>query len=311
MSIRGSRTVGMTRLVFFTLLVVSQIIALACCAEIDPKVYARVFEVNQPAWDKLTDLIEAKVPAGSTVIDIGAGPGEPSKTMATRLSQHKFVVTDKQQPMLDKAKVRLEGLSNVDIQQASAEDLSAFPSNTYDAATGCYVLMFVDVHKALAETARVLKPGGLAFFSVWNEVALYSITREALGLLYTRKGYKGDPPDTPVNPMALSPTTPALARSTLEKELAAMSPAPLKVIAEEDIAYDMVIGTIDEVCPVSFMLATPFDKIAEANGVAEADVKAEYCIIFQELFSARASLANVKDGSAKIYTLEKLPEREL
>ena len=77
--------------------------------------------------------------------------------------------------MLDKAKVRLEGLrcacrksasvspraraacgaerrtltfaaskcSNVDIQQASAEDLSAFPSNTYDAATGCYVLMFV------------------------------------------------------------------------------------------------------------------------------------------------------------------------
>ena len=46
MSIRGSRTVGMTRLVFFTLLVVSQIIALACCAEIDPKVYARVFEVS-------------------------------------------------------------------------------------------------------------------------------------------------------------------------------------------------------------------------------------------------------------------------
>ena len=34
---------------------------------------------------------------------------------------------------------------------------------------------------------------------------------------------------------------------------------PLKVIAQEDIAYDMVIGTIDEVCPVSFIFATPFD----------------------------------------------------
>ena len=89
---------------------------------------------------------------------------------------------------------------------AKAEDLSVFKEASFDAATGCYVLMFVDVSKALTELARVLKPGGLGFFSVWIDMPFYSLPQEALKKLFAKHGYKGDVPNPPVNPMALSPT---------------------------------------------------------------------------------------------------------
>ena len=34
----------------------------------------------------------------------------------------------------------------------------------------------------------------MAFFSVWNEVALYSLMRESLKELYSRKGFSGEIP---------------------------------------------------------------------------------------------------------------------
>lgn len=256
-----------------------------------------------------------QVPAGSRVLDIGAGPGEPTTTMAKRMPENKFVVTDKQHPMLERAKVRTEGLSNVQHVLAPAEDLSAFPDASFDAATGCYVLMFVDFQKALAEVARVLKPRGVAFLTVWNEVALYSLTRTALAEMFKRHKLKGHWRSAahlvPVNPMALSPTEPNFGRSTIEKEIAAMLQTVFKITAKEDIAYEMNLGSVEEMCAVSFILATPFDQIASYNGKTEAEIKEMYCDVFQELATARAAKGDKADGHAKIYTLEKLPEREL
>ena len=51
-----------------------------------------------------------KVPVGSKVLDIGAGPGEPTTTMARRLPKHNFVLTDKQEGMVEKAQKRSDGL---------------------------------------------------------------------------------------------------------------------------------------------------------------------------------------------------------
>jgi ubiquinone/menaquinone biosynthesis C-methylase UbiE len=287
------------------LLLLCCIAMLANAAEIDPKLYASAFEVNHPTWTKIAELVAAAVPAGSKVLDLGAGPGEPTTTMARAMPQHKFVATDKQPPMLEKAKKRTEGLSNVEHAVASAEDLSSFPDASFEAVTGCYVLMFVDVSKALAEVARVLKPGGVAFFSVWDEAALYSLTRAALKEVYVRKAWKGTVPPIPVNPVALSTTEPELARSTIEKELTAMQPAPLKITSTEDISYNMPMGTVQELCAVSFIYATPFDQIAAANDSSESEIKEAFCAVFEELAAVRR-VSGKKDGNAKIYTLEKL-----
>jgi len=122
------------------------------CQQIEPHLYAKIFEVNKPAWVRLADLIKQNVPVsheGPRVLDIGAGPGEPTATMARLLPTHTFVLTDKQEPMVEKAKVRTKDMTNIEFHVASAEDLSIFPSASFDAVTGCYVLMFVDLDKTL------------------------------------------------------------------------------------------------------------------------------------------------------------------
>jgi len=69
--------------------------------------------------------------------------------LARLLPTHTFVLTDKQEPMVEKAKVRTKDMTNIEFHVASAEDLSIFPSASFDAVTGCYVLMFVDLDKTL------------------------------------------------------------------------------------------------------------------------------------------------------------------
>jgi hypothetical protein len=105
--------------------------------------------------------------------------------------------------------------------------------------------------------------------------------------------------------VALSTTEPELARSTIEKELTAMQPAPLKITSTEDISYNMPLGTAQELCVVSFIYATPFDQIAAANDSSESEIKEAFCAVFEELAAVRR-VSGKKDGNAKIYTLEKL-----
>lgn len=58
----------------------------------------------------MSQLVKDSVPAGGTVLDVGAGPGEPTTTMANSLPSHIFVTTDSQEAMVEKAKVRAQGL---------------------------------------------------------------------------------------------------------------------------------------------------------------------------------------------------------
>jgi len=101
---------------------------------------------------RLADLIKQNVLVsreGPRELDIGAGPGEPTATMARLLPTHMFVLTDKQEPMVEKSKVRTKDMTNIEFHVALAEDLNIFPSANFDAVTGCYVLMFVDLDKTL------------------------------------------------------------------------------------------------------------------------------------------------------------------
>jgi trans-aconitate methyltransferase len=85
-----------------------------CCAEV--RFVSRLpfslllAGINQPAWNKMSKFVKDMVPAGSTVLDIGSGPGEPTTTMAKALPSHIFVTTDSQEAMVEKAKVRAQGL---------------------------------------------------------------------------------------------------------------------------------------------------------------------------------------------------------
>ncbi len=93
-----------------------------------------------------------------TVADLGCGTGEVSAAIAPFVKR--VIAIDGSAAMLNAAKRRLQAFANVDLRRG---DLEALPqgNDVIDAATLMLVLHHVpDPERALAETARVLKPGG-------------------------------------------------------------------------------------------------------------------------------------------------------
>jgi SAM-dependent methyltransferase len=100
------------------------------------------------------------LPPTHVVADLGCGAGE----LAASLAKHvKTVIgVDNSAEMLKAAKRRANGLTNLDLRKG---DLSSLPLQTAEADAALMILALTYVpepHAALAEMARILKPGGRA-----------------------------------------------------------------------------------------------------------------------------------------------------
>ncbi|HUB72600.1 MAG TPA: methyltransferase domain-containing protein [Solirubrobacteraceae bacterium] len=120
-------------------------------------------------------LIEAVAPQpGERLLELAAGLGETAMLAAELVAPHGGVlVSDQAEAMLAGARERAQelGLDNVEFVQLNAESID-LPLASVDAAV-CrwgYMLM-ADPAAALAETRRVLRPGGRLALAVWDEAA--------------------------------------------------------------------------------------------------------------------------------------------
>jgi ubiquinone/menaquinone biosynthesis C-methylase UbiE len=108
---------------------------------------------------------------GQHVLDLASGSGEPALSIARVVgSSGRVVATDLVPEMLEGARenASAQGLSNMEFRVADAEDLP-FVDGEFDRVTARFGLMFFpDIHKALSEVRRVLKPGGRISFVVWG-----------------------------------------------------------------------------------------------------------------------------------------------
>jgi ArsR family transcriptional regulator len=93
-----------------------------------------------------------------TVGDLGCGTGQVTAALAPFVAH--VVAVDASAAMLHAAKKRLQGMRNVELRRGDIESLPIDDARL-DAATLMLVLHHLpDPSKALAEVARVLKPGG-------------------------------------------------------------------------------------------------------------------------------------------------------
>ena len=126
------------------------------------------FSSSAGQWDRLRDDLFgerfhlAALPAFAdsewTVGDLGCGTGQLTATLAPFVGR--VIAVDASAAMLQAAKKRLQGLENVELRRG---DLEALPIDDarLDAATLALVLHHLpEPGQALAEVARVLKPGG-------------------------------------------------------------------------------------------------------------------------------------------------------
>lgn len=128
------------------------------------------FSSSAGQWDRLRDelfgdqfhlaALAAFAGAEWTVGDLGCGTGRVTASLAPFVAQ--VIAVDGSPAMLQAAKKRLHGVDNVELRRGDLESLPIEDARL-DAATLMLVLHHVpEPERALAEVARVVKPGGRA-----------------------------------------------------------------------------------------------------------------------------------------------------
>jgi SAM-dependent methyltransferase len=188
------------------------------------------WEILAPGWERrreaiasmagtvrewLVDALAAQ--PGETLLELSAGPGEVGFEAAPRLGvRGRLICSDFSPEMVEVARRRGAqlGLENVDYRVIDAERID-LDSDSVDAVL-CrfgYMLM-ADPAAALAETRRVLRPGGRAALAVWGVPERNAWFSVAAALLRERGHLPPPEPDGP-GPfsMASEERTTALLRS--------------------------------------------------------------------------------------------------
>ncbi len=138
-----------------------------------------------PAWfdPYAQDLAQRlpRKPAGD-VLEIACGTGILTRRARERLDPAvRLVATDLSKAMLDYARAKQPG-TGVEWREADAMRLP-FADGEFGAVLCAFGVMFVpDRRAAFREARRVLKPGGLFLFNVWDRIEenLHALTQEQL-----------------------------------------------------------------------------------------------------------------------------------
>ena len=142
-------------------------------AEYWTKHSATIRQMFTPLTDAL--IADAAIVSGQSVLDVAAGAGEPSLTIAEKVgSRGSVMCTDVIAEMVEKAKIEAinRGLTNIEFRQCPADSLP-FPDNSFDVTVSRLGAMFFpDPHAALHEMLRVTKPDGALAFVVWHKSEL-------------------------------------------------------------------------------------------------------------------------------------------
>jgi ubiquinone/menaquinone biosynthesis C-methylase UbiE len=118
---------------------------------------------------------DAAIVPGQSVLDVAAGAGEPSLTIAEKVGPAGSVMcTDAIAEMVKAAETEASNreLTNIEFRQCTADSLP-FPDNSFDCAVSRLGAMFFpDPPAAFREMLRVTKSGGVLALVVWHKSEL-------------------------------------------------------------------------------------------------------------------------------------------
>ncbi len=129
----------------------------------------------------------------AAVLETAAGSGVVTRALAPLLAPTaRFVVSDLNQPMLDRAAARQGADARITWRQADALALP-FDAASFDAVVCQFgVMFFPDRVAGFAEARRVLKPGGRFLFNAWDTIETNDFARVVTESL--AQSFPADPP---------------------------------------------------------------------------------------------------------------------
>jgi SAM-dependent methyltransferase len=132
-------------------------------ADSDPRVVTRPFyRIIEESHLFYSDLIY-KDCAGSRVLEYGCGPGSEGFELAKRRASVDGIDISPAAVNLAASKAHAEGLESLKFSVMDAETTS-FGDETFDLVVGSGILHHLNLERAFAEIARILKPEGRAVF---------------------------------------------------------------------------------------------------------------------------------------------------
>ncbi len=150
------------------------------------------------ASERLLDL--AGVAAGTRLLDLASGTGEPALTAARRVGPEGYVLgTDLTEGMLAFAREKAErqGLSHVEFRVCDAEQLEV-EEGSFDAVTCRWGLMFMpDPVGALRRARAALRPGGRPAVATWAEPERVPFASLPLSVIRQHVDVPTPPPGAP------------------------------------------------------------------------------------------------------------------
>jgi SAM-dependent methyltransferase len=216
--------------------------------------------IFEPYAEDLANRLAARS-LPTRVLEVAAGTGVLTRALASVLPERVAIVaTDLNQSMLEHASA-LGSTRPVEWRQADGLELP-FPDGSFDAVVCQFgVMFFPDKARAFSETRRVLKPGGVFIFNVWDRIEENEFAdrvTSALGAMFP-----GDPPRF----LARTPHG-YYDRSTIEQDLAAggfAASARIETVAARSRAASARVPA------VAYCQGTPLRNEIEARGPSRLD----------------------------------------
>lgn len=118
------------------------------------------YELGRPGWP-MQVLDVAELPADATVLELGAGTGKLTRLLVPRFTRVVAV-----EPAEAMRRVLLRVCPDAEVHDGSAEEIP-LPAASVDAVFAAEAFHRFDAPRAVAEIARVLRPGGVLVL-MWN-----------------------------------------------------------------------------------------------------------------------------------------------
>ncbi|MGE3154786.1 MAG: class I SAM-dependent methyltransferase [Nitrospiraceae bacterium] len=215
-------------------------------------------------WDEMFDrsmaflnhrlVADARLRQGQQILDLGSGTGYPALLAAQVVGpQGKVAGIDLADDMLAAARRKATrlGLSNVEFRTGDVTTLP-FPSGSFDAVTSRFCLMFLpEIPKAVAEIARVLKPGAYLAAAVWSTPDKNPYLRIPMDVI--KQLIELPPPD---------PQAPGIFRLAKPGDLMGMvQQAGLSGLSEEEFVADVQLASGREYFSSLIEIAAPIQNL--------------------------------------------------